>query len=181
MRILLLGLLCLTGCYNVVLNSNDPDSGSSCPVSKVPAGSATLQGDAAFTVRSAYQLAYQTIPPDSGITSAQINVQLVTNAISCAERQDGGAVGPGLFVTVAVPGKDRVAAGTFPVQSAADGGAFFFGYTTADAGSQAVVDGTFTLASVLSCSTSGSFDLRLGSPDGGRSTLSGTFSSEYCK
>ncbi len=180
MRTPLLALVFVTGCFSTPLGSNDPDSGVSCPRNEAPGGSASLQGEHAFTVGSAYQSASQNAPPDAGVTGASLTVQVLRAAISCAQKQDAGT-GEGLFATVISPGVDRVGAGRYPIATQADGGAWFYGFAIVDGHSRGIAEGTLELTKVASCSASGTFDVRLRIEDGGLSPLSGTFSSEYCR
>lgn len=176
-----LGLISLSSCFSVPLPSNDPDSGVSCTVNVSPTGSGSNQGAHAFGVGAVYQRSAQTIPPDAGITGATLDVSILRDAVSCAGRRDAGA-SEGLFTTVSVPGADRVTAGTYQDSAHADGGgASFFGFAVLDGGVFIVSEGTLTLATVATCSATGSFDVKFQTSDGGvTAPLTGSFNADYC-
>lgn len=180
MTLSVLGLISLSSCFSYPLPSNDPDSGVSCTRSASATGSGDNQGAHAFAVGAVYQRSAQTIPPDAGITAGTLDVSILRRAVSCNEWRDGGA-SEGLFATVSVPGADRVTAGTYRDSAHADGGASFYGFALLDGGAFVVSEGTLTLATVATCSATGSFDVRFQTSDGGVSDpLTGTFNGDYC-
>lgn len=174
-------LVSMSSCFSVPLPSNDPDSGVSCQVSVNPTGRGANQGAHTFSVGSVYQRSAQTIPPDAGITAATLDLSILREMVSCAGRRDGGT-GEGLFATLNVTGADRVGPGTYTDSAHADGGASFFGFALLDGGALIVSEGTVTLATVATCSVTGSFDVKFAIEDGGVSApLSGSFTADYCR
>lgn len=175
-----LWVISLSSCFSVPLPSNDPDSGINCAASATPTGSGANSGEHAFAVGSVYQRSAQTRPPDAGITAATLDLSILRDAISCAERRDGGS-SEGLFATVSVAGADRVGPGTYVDNAHADGGASFFGFAVLDGGALIVSEGTLTLTTVATCAASGAFAVKFQTDDGGVSDpLTGTFSADYC-
>ena len=152
MRTPLLCIVFLAGCFQVPLDSNDPDSGSSCPTSAVAAGNATLQGSATFGVGAAYQSASQTIVPDAGgVSGAQLHVELLRDPVSCAQRQDAGP-GEGFFASVADVNADRIGTGRYATLAESDGGAWLYGFVVLDGGVLTVASGSLQLTALTDCS-----------------------------
>ncbi|MFO0596709.1 MAG: hypothetical protein U0228_15435 [Myxococcaceae bacterium] len=176
-----LGVSALSGCFTVPLPSNDPDSGINCLASVSPSGSGTTQGDLAFSVGSSYQSTAQTRPPDAGITGATMYISLLRQAVPCAQEPDAGdTTSEGVWFWVQRTGSDRVTAGTYADSQHTDGGPFFTGFAVLDGGVRVLQEGSLTLSSVADCSAAGTFSATFGVGDGGTSSLSGTFNSDYC-
>jgi hypothetical protein len=173
--------LLVSGCIpSAILPGNDPDAGVSCLQSMAPSGTGNTQGPRSFAVGSSYQVSVQVFEPDSGVvTHTQLSLSLLQRAISCVDRADAGP-GDGFYATVVVPGADRVSAGTYRGYDQVDGGPFFGGFEVVDGGTTRMSEGSLTLSAVQNCAVSGTFDVKFPSEDGGQTSLSGSFNSEYC-
>lgn len=182
------------GACNIVLEpSNNPDSGVVCSRSSADAGrgSATLTGERSFTVNSAYQ-GRQAALSNDGTSMASLWFGLYQDGFQCG-RSDAGPLDRGELGSPVLagylndPGRDLFPPGPYEVTNAeSDGGrraTLYLLTNSSDGGVQTAVGitGTVTLTSLADCSLSGNFNSTFHTSDGGRTSLSGSFSSTYCQ
>jgi hypothetical protein len=204
MRIALSAGLAALACSCVATpdSSNQPDSGVDCSllapdagglVPGVPNGSGTFSGALSFPIQAAYETHETTMSlpyklPDGGsapvINGSYLSVLMYGAPIVCGAPNDGGQPEVPVIWLILTDSTGAYPGGDYLVQR--DGGnlgadaliasPFDGGFISTHSAS-----GTVHLATPLTCSLSGSFDLQLALEDGGTQAASGTFAAPYCK
>ncbi len=177
----------------IACNSLSPDAGGVSPT--VPAGSGSLTGDRRFTVRSSYQTRQSRM--SEGHTISSLWFGLYADTYGCADRRqslDGGApagegVLPGVSGHLFDTGRYEFPPGPYPVGRRSDRDAGMsarldlFALSASDGGVEHAqgTAGVVNITSLASCTLTGTFDATFELPDGGSTSLSGSFASAFCE